>query len=59
LESQHEYAMFEHWRRYPWVLPVYRYGDQVALLAALEEHVVAPAEAKANEVAPGGKLSSA
>jgi len=50
--SDREYAMFEHFRRYPWVLPIYRYRNQVELLGSLEEHVIAPAEAKAREQAP-------
>ena len=32
LNSQHEYGMFEHFTRPPWVLPVYHYTDQVSLL---------------------------
>ncbi len=51
LASQEEYGMFEHWRRYPWVLPIHRYGDRAALLAALDAEVIAPAEAKAKELA--------
>ena len=43
--------MFEHFRRYPWVLPIHLYDDQEALLAGLEEKVIVPAVAKANELA--------
>ena len=49
--SDREYAMFEHFRRYPWVLPIHLYDDQEALLAGLEEKVIVPAVAKANELA--------
>jgi hypothetical protein len=51
LTSQHEYGMFEHFTRYPWVLPVYRYGDEASLLQSLQEQVIAPAEQKAQELA--------
>lgn len=49
LESQHEYGMFEHFRRYPWVLPPVLYKNVRGLLAGLEATVIGPAEAKANE----------
>lgn len=48
LASQQEYGMFEHFRRYPWVLEPFLYKDQEALLAALTDRVVAPAEAMAH-----------
>jgi len=49
LASQHEYGMFEHFRRYPWVLEPVLYDDQQKLLVDLEGKVIAPAEAKAKE----------
>ena len=51
LASQQEYAMFEHFRRYPWLLQEVLYDDQPTLLAELNERVIAPAEAKARELA--------
>lgn len=51
LESQHEYGMFEHFTRFPWVLPVYHYTDEESLLRSLSEKVIAPAEQKAEELA--------
>jgi uncharacterized protein YjbI with pentapeptide repeats len=51
LSSQHEYGMFEHFTRFPWVLPVYRYVDQESLLQSLQENVIAPAEQRAKELA--------
>jgi hypothetical protein len=50
LNSQHEYGMFEHFTRYPWVLPVYQYIDQASLLQSLKENVIDPAEQKAQEL---------
>jgi hypothetical protein len=51
LASQQEYGMFEHFRNYPWVLEEVVYDDQQTLLAELSEKVIAPAEAKAKELA--------
>lgn len=49
LASQREYGMFEHFKRFPWVLEPYLYEDQDRLLAAITEKVIGPAEAKAKE----------
>jgi len=51
LSSQHEYGMFEHFTRYPWVLSIYRYTDEVSLMQSLKVKVIAPAEQKAREIA--------
>jgi uncharacterized protein YjbI with pentapeptide repeats len=45
--GQPPYAMFEHLRRYPWVLPMLRYRDLTDLLRKLPESVIARAERKA------------
>ncbi len=47
--SADEYGMFEHFRRYPWVLPIYKYRSVRELLASLEAEVIIPAEAKVKE----------
>jgi uncharacterized protein YjbI with pentapeptide repeats len=49
LASQKEYGMFEHFRRYPWVLEPFLYEDQDGLLAVLTDKVIGPAEKKAKE----------
>lgn len=51
LNGEREYSMFRDLRqRYHWVLPTYSYTDQAHLLATLQEHVIAPAEQKAQEL---------
>lgn len=50
LASQREYGMFEHFRRYPWVLPVSLYETESELMNAMEQKVILPPEAKLNEI---------
>ncbi len=50
LNSEYECALFDHLKKYPWVLEAYRYEDQRHLLAAIEEKVIAPAETKMEEI---------
>ena len=42
LASEREYAMFEHWRKFPAVLPEYRYESREQLLDTLDACVLAP-----------------
>ena len=49
LDSQQEFSMFEHFTKYPWVLPIHRYSDLPHLLTTLKEQVIEPAEKKAKE----------
>ncbi len=44
------WGMYDHIKRYPWVLPIQRYTDLAELLATLEERVIDPAEHKAQEL---------
>jgi hypothetical protein len=50
LEGSDEYSMFEHFRRYPWVLETYRYASSERLIAGLSKHVIGPAENYAQSV---------
>jgi hypothetical protein len=46
--------MFEHFKRYPWVLEMYQYESLEEIIAALPEKIIVPAEVKAKElVGPG------
>jgi hypothetical protein len=54
LDGQRPFAMFKDLLDYPWVLPPYKYQSAEALLANLND-VIAPAEAKAKELAEGRK----
>jgi len=52
LEGQREYTMFgDLRRRYHWVLEPHQYKSKKQLIAQLNERVIAPAEAKAKELA--------
>jgi Pentapeptide repeats (8 copies) len=44
LEGSAEYSMFEHFKRYPWVLETYKYPSSERLIADLGERVIDPAE---------------
>jgi len=50
LEGSAEYGMFEHFKRYPWVLETYRYASSERLIAGLGEHVIGPPENYARSV---------
>jgi hypothetical protein len=50
LEGSAEYGMFEHFKRYPWVLKAYRYHSSERLIAGLGEHVIGPPEDYARSV---------
>ena len=48
--TEKAYSMFEHFRRYPWVLKDYYYTSVDDLLPALKEHIIDPAEQKVQEL---------
>ncbi|HYK38299.1 pentapeptide repeat-containing protein [Alloacidobacterium sp.] len=51
LSSQSEYGMFEHFKRYPWVLDTLLYKDPGNLLDLLPDRVIRRAEAMINSQA--------
>jgi uncharacterized protein YjbI with pentapeptide repeats len=53
LAGTDEYVTFEHPKRYPWVLPTYRYENVDTLLEGLASSIIAPAEVKAAELRLG------
>jgi uncharacterized protein YjbI with pentapeptide repeats len=50
LASENAYSMFEHFKRYYWVLETHTYESCEKLIGELKEKVIAPAEAKAKEL---------
>lgn len=50
LRDQREYAMFEHFRRYPWVLPLHEYTSPEELMTNIIPAIIAPAEQKVAEL---------
>jgi uncharacterized protein YjbI with pentapeptide repeats len=52
LASQKEYGMFEHFKRYRWVLNTYFYKSQEELISSLKEKVIKPAEMRSKKRNP-------
>lgn len=50
--DNYEYAMFEHFKHYAWVLPLFMYADKSQLIDSLSAKVIEPAEAKVEEMRP-------
>ena len=52
LAGHREYSMFADLKDYHWVLEPYQYKSPELLIDQLNEHVIAPAEAKAKQLRP-------
>jgi hypothetical protein len=50
VEGAASYAMFADYRLYPWMLDVYRYANLDSFVASIAEAIIAPAEAKVDEL---------
>src|SRR5262249_5294908 len=50
LKGSAEYGMFEHFKRFPWVLETYEYASSERLIAGISKHVIGPAEKYAQSV---------
>jgi uncharacterized protein YjbI with pentapeptide repeats len=44
LEGEREYAMFEHFTRYPSVLPIYQYASASSLIKYFDAHIISEVE---------------
>jgi uncharacterized protein YjbI with pentapeptide repeats len=50
LQGSSEYSMFEHFKRFPWVLETYHYSSLPQLIADLDALVIGPAEVRVAEL---------
>ncbi|MCE7924167.1 MAG: pentapeptide repeat-containing protein [Haliscomenobacteraceae bacterium CHB4] len=50
LEEQQEYGMFESFKKYHWVLPIYQYEAPEAMLTGILENIIESAERKVEEL---------
>jgi hypothetical protein len=50
LATEYEYGMFDHMKRYPWVLKTFKYRDLQHLLSSLHDRVIGPAEKRARKI---------
>jgi len=53
LSTEREWGMYEHFTRYPWVLPIVRYESVDGIVTNLTAQVIEPAERRAREQLAG------
>ena len=56
--GEDEYGMFEHYLRYPWVLPTHLYDSTEDLILSLPVKILIPVEAKVEEVRQSPKIGT-
>lgn len=44
VDGQLEYGMYEHWRKYPWVLKISKYKNIEKLIEGIKKKIIAPPE---------------
>jgi hypothetical protein len=49
-DSAMVYGMWDHYSRYPTVLPIYKYTSLQDVVASVEDKIIAPVEAKVREL---------
>jgi len=49
-QGSEPWGMYDHIKRYPWVLPLRTYSEPGALIARLDELVITPVEDKVKEI---------
>lgn len=51
-QGYREYAMYEHFARYPWVLPIYKYRSKKSLIGAIRQKIIDPGEKLSKQLRP-------
>lgn len=58
LKGAGEYSMFEHYKRYSWVLPVFRYRDKSNVIRGFKSQVLDPVEKYLREYALNNRIKT-